>query len=269
MLEVLELPFMQRALAAGLMVGFLASYYGVFVVQRGLSFMGNGLAHAAFGGVALGLLLEQEPLWLAVPFTLLVAVAITWVKQRTELASDTVIGVFFAVSMALGIIFLSLKKQYSADAFSYLFGSILAVTSVDLWVTGATVVVALCTRPLWGRWAYATFDRDLARSDRVPVVVDEYLLSGLLAVTIVVAVKVVGIVLISAFLVIPAAAARLVVRRFAAMTRFSVLFGSLSVFFGLWGSYLLDVPSGAAIVLLQTGIFLACLAFSSLGRSAG
>ena len=125
MFDLLTLPFMQRALIAGVLIGFLASYYGVFVVQRGLSFLGSGLAHAAFGGVALGLLLESEPLWIAVPFTIIVAIGITWVKNRTELGSDTTIGIFFSVSMALGIIFLYLRKQYSTEAFTYLFGSIL------------------------------------------------------------------------------------------------------------------------------------------------
>lgn len=259
MLEILGLPFMQRALAAGLLIGFLASYYGVFVVQRGLGFLGNGLAHAAFGGVALGLLLGGEPLWVAAPFTLVIAVLITWVRQKTALASDTVIGVFFAASMALGIVFLALKKDYTVDAFSYLFGSILAVTTTDLKVAGAVVLLTLAVLPCWGRWAYATFDRDLALTDRVPVRFDEYLLAGLLAVTVVVAVKVVGIVLISAFLVVPAAAARLLVNRFAAMTQLSVIFGMASVFFGLWLSYWLDMPSGAVIVLLQTGVFLLSL----------
>lgn len=259
MIEILQLPFMQRGLFAGLMVGFLASYYGVFVVQRGLGFMGNGLAHAAFGGVALGLLLDQEPLQIAVPFTVVVALVITWVRQRTTLAVDTVIGVFFAVSMAAGIIFLALKREYSADAFSYLFGSILAVTQVDLWVTGGVTVLALLVQPLWGRWTYATFDRDLALSERVPVVFDEYLLSALLAVTVVVAVKVVGIVLVSAFLVIPAAAARLLTRRFATMTLLSIVFGQVSVVVGLWSSYWLDIPSGATVVMAQTFLFLVSL----------
>lgn len=258
MFEALEYPFMQRALMAGLMVAFLASYYGVFVVQRGLSFLGNGLAHAAFGGVALGLLLNREPLFLAVPFTIFISIAITWVRQRTTLASDTVIGIFFAVSMAAGIIFLAMQEDYTADAFSYLFGSILAITRTDLWVTGFVVLLALLVQPLWGRWAYATFDRELAMADRVPVDLDDYLLSMLLAVTIVVSVKVVGIVLISAFLVIPAAAGRLLARRFSTMTWLSILIGMTSTMAGLWGSYQLDIPSGATIVLLQASIFLGC-----------
>lgn len=268
MLETLSYPFMQRAVVAGLMVAFLASYYGVFVVQRGLSFLGDGLAHSAFGGVALGLLLNREPLMVAVPFTVFVSLAITWVRQRTTLASDTVIGIFFALSMAAGIIFLSLKKDYTADAFSYLFGSILAISGTDLWVTGAVVLLALAIQPLWGRWAYATFDRELAMADRVPVLLDEYLLSMLLAVTIVISVKVVGVVLISAFLVIPAASSRLLARRFATMTWLSILFGVVSTVAGLWGSYWLDVPSGATIVLVQAAVFLTCF-LATAGLQSG
>jgi zinc transport system permease protein len=264
MFEALEYPFIQRALIAGLMVAFLASYYGVFVVQRGLSFLGNGLAHAAFGGVALGLLLRREPLLVAVPFTVFISFAITWVRQRTTLASDTVIGIFFAISMAAGIIFLSMQEDYTADAFSYLFGSILAINETDLWVTGFVVLLAILAQPLWGRWAYATFDRELAMADRVPVVLDEYLLSMLLSVTIVVSVKVVGIVLISAFLVIPAAAARLLAHKFSTMTWLAIVFGLVSTIAGLWGSYWLDIPSGATIVLIQAGIFLCCFVFAFL-----
>jgi zinc transport system permease protein len=266
MFEAFDLPFMQRALAAGIMVAFLSSYYGVFVVQRGLSFLGDGLAHAAFGGVALGILLHREPLGIALPFTLIVSLAITWFKHNTRLASDTIIGVFFAVSMASGIIFLSLTENYSTDAFSYLFGSILAVNQTDLRVTTLLVMLTLLTLPLWKRWSYATFDRDLARADRVPVILDDYLISGLLAITVVAAVKMVGIVLISAFLVIPAAAARLVTHRFATMTWLAIVFGITSAAAGLWGSYWLDIPSGAAIVMLQAAVFLACVIFLPLQR---
>lgn len=266
MIEALSYGFMQRALVAGLLTGLVASYYGVFVVQRGMSFLGNGLAHAAFGGVALGLLLQQEPLWVAVPFTVIVAVLITWVRDRTGLGADTVIGVFFALSMALGIVFLSRIPTYTTDAFTYLFGSILAVSSHDLWAAAGTAVLAVVTLPLWGRWAYATIDHEAALADRLPVKFDDYLLSILIAVTIVVSAKVIGIVLISAFLVIPAASARLVSRRFQAMTVTSVVLGGATAIIGLLASYQLDWPSGASIILVQTAVFLICLVVSSAAR---
>jgi zinc transport system permease protein len=256
MLDLFTLPFMQRALVAGVLVGFLASYYGVFVVQRRLSFLGTGLAHAAFGGIALGLLLGVEPLWVALPFTVVVALAINWVRGRTGLAGDTAVGIFFAVAVALGVLFLFLKREYTAEAFTYLFGSILAVGPVDLWLTGGVTLAALLTLPrLWGRWAYATFERDLARADRLPVERDDYLLSVLLAVTVVVAVKVVGIILVAAFLVIPAAAARLLTTTFRTMTALSVGIGIVSALAGLVASYALDVPSGATIILGQALVF--------------
>ena len=253
--EILSLPFMQRALIGGALVGFLASYYGVFIVQRGLSFLGSGLAHAAFGGVALGLLLQTEPLWVALPFTVLVAMGIAWVKYRTELSNDTAVGIFFSVSMALGIVFLFLRREYTPDAFTYLFGSILAVTETDIWITLAMVVIVFLTWPLWSRWAYASFDRELAQTDHLPVVRDDYFLSVLVAVTVVVAIKVVGIVLIAAFLVIPAATARILSRSFRMMTAVSVIIGVSTALIGLVVSYCVDIPSGATIILIQSSLF--------------
>ncbi len=255
---------MQRALIGGVLVGFLASYYGVFVVQRGLSFLGSGLAHAAFGGIALGLLLESEPLWIAVPFTILVAIGITWVKSKTTLGSDTTIGIFFSVSMALGIVFLFMRNQYSADAFTYLFGSILSVGYTDIFFSSLVVITTIFFLPFWKRWAYSSFDRELAQADRIPVLFDDYVLSILIAVTIVVSIKLVGIVLIAAFLVIPAATARILSKSFSRMTIVSVIIGVLSAVVGLWISYYLDVPSGAAIILLQAGVFFISMFFNSI-----
>ncbi len=260
MLDALTMPFMQRALLAGLLVGFVASYYGVFVVQRGLSFLGSGLAHAAFGGVALALLLNTEPLYVAVPFTVLVALGISVLREKSQLGADTSIGIFFSVSVALGVIFLSLKREYTVDAMNYLFGSILSVTSADLWVTGALALVTVGAWRLWGRWAFATFDRELAQADRLPLMRHDHMLTVLIAVTVVAAVKVVGIMLISAFLVIPAATARLVARTFLGMTILSVASGLVSSQLGVWGAYFLDIPAGASIILVQALLFGGALA---------
>ena len=259
MIEAFLLPFMQRALIAGVMVGFLASYFGAFVVQRGLSFMGSGLAHAAFGGVALGLLLQNEPMLIALPFTIVVAIGIVWVREHTALGNDTVVGIFFSVSMALGVLFLFLRREYSGEAFTYLFGSILSVSLIDIYVTALVLLLSIATWPVWRRWAYASFDRELALSDRLPVQRDDYLLAIFIAVTVVTAIKVVGILLVASFLVIPAAAARLFSRRFASMTVISTAFGVGSAVCGLFFSYALDVPSGAAIILLQALIFFTAL----------
>lgn len=255
MLEYLEYAYIQRALAAGIMVGILASYYGVFVVQRGLSFLGSGLAHSAFGGVALGILLGLEPLAVAVPFTVLVAMGIVWLQQRTRLGADTSVGVFFSVSVALGVIFLSMTPRYTTDAFAYLFGSILYVSGTDLVITGAVLLVSLCTYRAWGRWAYATFDRELALSDTVACERDDYLLSLVLAATTVIAIKVVGIALIAAFLVIPPATARLLTKTFSSMTILSMFLGAGSVLAGMMLSLAVDIPTGPAIILAQAALF--------------
>jgi zinc transport system permease protein len=256
MIELLQYPFMQRALLGGVLVGALASYFGVFVVQRQMSFLGAGLAHAAFGGIALGLLLQTEPLWVAMPFTVVVSVGINWLRGHTRLAGDTAVGVLFAVAVALGLVFLSFREGAMVDAFAYLFGSILTVTKTDLMATGALVVVAAATAPrLWGRWAYASFDADTASADRLPVERDDYLLFVLLAVTVVVAVKVVGIVLMAAFLVIPAATARLRASTFFGSTLISLTIGVLSALAGLMLSAAADLPSGATIVLVQATLF--------------
>jgi len=259
MFEILSYPFMQRAFIGGLLVGYLASYYGVFIVQRGLSFLGSGLAHAAFGGVAIGILLQTEPLWVSLPFTILVAIGITWIKEHTRLGGDTAIGIFFSVSMALGIIILSLQHTYSTSALTYLFGSILAVTWLDIIISGLMVLLSAALWPLWRRWAYSSFDQELAISDHLPVHRDDYILSILIAVTVVVAMKMVGIVLVAAFLVIPAAASRILSHTFRHMTLISIAIGVLSAFIGLYVSYFLDIPSGPAIILVQAGAFILAL----------
>ena len=257
LIDVFQYPFMQRALLAGLLVALVSALLGVFVVQRGLSFLGDGLAHAAFGGVALGLLLGlEQPLWVALPFTFLAALGIAWLRERTRLSSDTAIGIFFAVSVALGVMFISLQREYQADAWGWLFGSILGVGRGDLAVVGVVTLLSLgLFWRLWGQLAYATFDPELAKSDGLRVEGLEYLLFALAAVVVVASVKVVGVILVAAYLVIPAACARLVSRSLFQMTLLSVSVGLLSTLLGLVLSFLVDVPSGSTIILTQAAVF--------------
>lgn len=264
--DVLALDFMRRALLGGAAVAVMAGLLGTFVVQRRLAFLGDGLAHAAFGGIAAGALAShawggswlQHPLWVALPFTVAVAVVIAWVRDRTQLSSDTAIGVFFALSVALGVVFLSRIPPDAnvVDVWHLLFGSILAVGADEVRVllpAAALVVAALLA--VWSRLAYATFDEELARADGVPVRALEYLLFVLAAVAVVVSAEVVGIVLMAAYLVIPAATARLLVRSLAAMTAWSVGLGLASTLAGLLVAFAWDVPAGASVILLQAAAF--------------
>jgi zinc transport system permease protein len=267
MLEILGLPLMQRALVGGMLIALMASFYGPFIVQRKLAFLGSGLAHAAFGGVALGMLLGVEPLATAIPFTVAVAVAIVWVRAHTDLTADSAIGVFISLSMALGVIFLFLREQNASDATTFLFGSILALKRGDLYLSLIALGGCVTMLPLWRRWAYATFDETMARVDRHPVLWDEYLLMVSVAILVVISVKIVGILLVSAFLVIPAASARLIARRFIHMTWWTLLFNLAGVLIGLLLSFVVDVPSGPAIILVQSAFFLFAFIFHRATRT--
>jgi len=266
--EPLTLPFMQRAGIAGVLLALLAGYYGPFVVQRRMAFLGAGLAHAAFGGVAVGLFaratldLDLAPLWFAAPLTILTAFLVVWLREHAQLAEDTIMGGLFAVAMAGGAVLLAMTPGYAGDPMAYLFGSLLAVGVGDLAVVGGAVVVSALTLPLWPAWAYATFDRDLARSDGVRVGLHDYLLAAAIAMTIVVALNVVGILLAAAFLVMPAATARLRANTLSRMTIGAIAYGVASVLAGLFAAYHLDLPSGPAIVLMQAAVFSVVLSVS-------
>lgn len=281
-LEALSLPFFQRAVIAGSAISVVAGLLGVFIVQRRLSFLGDGLAHAAFGGMGIGAYvivmsgmigggsaLLKHPLWVALPFTLLAALVIAALRKRTRLSSDTAIGVAFAVSVALGVTFFSLippDASLGVSVLDLLFGSILGVRGGDLTVilavAGVSVVALLAA---WGRLGYATFDEELARSDGLRTDALELGLFLLAALVIAVSASVVGVVLMAAYLVIPAAAARLLARTLAQMTVLSVLIGLVSTLAGLAFSFYLDVPSGATIVLTQAALFVPAALF---GRRA-
>ncbi len=265
MIEFMTYDFIQYSLIVGAIIGLVSGFFGVFVVQRQMSFLGTGLAHSAFGGVALGLLLGIEPLWIALPFTIIVAILIPAIRDRTKLASDTSIGIMFALSMALGILFLSFKEDYSTDAFNYLFGSILAINITDIFLGIFLMIITILSMfSFWSKWAYATFDIELAESDKLNVKRDNYILSILIALTVVISIKLIGIVLISAFLVIPAAASRLVSDTFYKMTVFSIIYGVFSALIGLILSYYWDIPSGAAIIIVQTIIFVINFAINKI-----
>ena len=270
-LDPFAYEFMQRALVAALAVAAVCAVIGVFIVQRGLAFLGDGLAHAAFGGIAIGLFLGasiENAVWIAIPFTSIVALGIGFVLRRTQLRGDVASGVFFSFSFALGVLFLGLRtaSDRQVDVESLLFGNMLALTPQVLQVVVIVAIVALLvTFLLWSRLAYTIFDPELAAISGVPVAVLEYLLLVETAV-VVVAVKTVGVVLVSSFVVIPAATARLLGRTLAGVTVLALAIGTIGSVIGLLASFHLDTPSAATIILLHSAAFGVALAWARLRR---
>jgi ABC-type Mn2+/Zn2+ transport system permease subunit len=267
MSELLGYAFMQRALLAGAVIGVVCAIIGVYVVLRGMSFIGAGIAHASFGGVALGFLLGVNPVLTAVGFCLATAWSIGALTRRIQVREDTAVGVFFASTMALGIVFIGLTAGYDVDLFGYLFGSILAVSEQDVWISlglggAALLVVALFFKEL----LFVVFDPEMAEVTGVPADKIYFLLVSLIAVTVVLSIKVVGIVLVSALIVTPAAAAYQLTEDFRRMMKLAALIGLGSTTGGLLLSYQLNTASGATIVLLTTLIFFAAAAFSPRRR---
>lgn len=255
-MDILHYAFMQRALLAGAVIGAVCAVVGVYVVLRGMSFIGAGIAHASFGGVALGFVLGVDPVLAAVVFCVATAWGIGFVTRRGQVREDTAIGIFFASTMALGILLIGLLHGYHIDVFGYLFGSILAVTTQDLWATlGLGAGVLLVVGAFFKELLFVTFDPEMAQVTGLPAGKLYFLLLSLVALTVVLSIKVVGIVLVSALIVTPAAAAYQLTEDFRRMMALAVLVGVASALGGLLLSYVLDTASGATIVLLATLVF--------------
>jgi len=262
-----QVGFMQNALVGGLLVSLICGLLSVFIVLRHMAFVGAGISHAAFGGVALGFLLQWDPFWTGLLFALLVAFLIEWVQTRGRVEEDTAIGIFFAVAMALGVLFLHFSKTYNADIFGILFGNILAIGSQQLWqVSAVAVVVLLFLGLFYKELVFLSFDEEMAWVCGVPVTLVRYLFLAVLALVVIVAIYLVGIVLVSALLVIPAAAARSLVRHLQAMLVFSTAAALATTLAGLGLSYTMDVPSGATIVMLLAGLFFLAALWGRCGQ---
>jgi zinc transport system permease protein len=254
--EILALGFMRHAFIMGLMVGTVLAVMSFFVVLRGLSFIGVGISHAAFGGLALGVLIGVAPFWTAVLFCVVVANLITLTGRRGRLGEDASIGIFFSLSMAAGVILLGLSRTYTTDLFGYLFGSILAITPADMAVTAvAGGGVLLLVGAFFKELLLDSFDREVAAASGLPAPFLEHLLVTCLALAVVTAIKMVGVVLAEALLVIPAAAAFRLSGSWRGMLAGSVAVSLVSVVGGFTAAYYLDLAPGACITVLAAAIF--------------
>lgn len=247
----IELGFLRRALIGGCLVAVSCGVLSPYVVLRRMAFAGHGLAHAAFGGAAIALLLGSSLVLGGALFAILVAFLLAFWTRRGEVSEDSAIGILVTGSMALGVVCLALRRGYTQDVFSFLFGSILAVLPADLVFALVTSAVTLFCMVLFARpLVSATFHEDLAKVEGVPVTALRFLLFVLVAVNVVAAMKLVGAILVSALLVIPGSLAMLLARRFRAVQILSLCLGVAAVLAGMLLSYLLDLPSGAVIALV-------------------
>lgn len=268
--EMLGLAFIQRALVGGLLVVVMLSLLSFFIVLRRISFAGVGISHSALGGVAIGLALGTATTLVTTVFCVGVALLIGFISRRGRLREDAAIGITFSGTMALGIVVIALSGGYLASLFSVLFGSVLAVSTTDIYVIAgycAAVVafVGIFFKPL----LHASFDEEMARAAGTPVAFLHYALLVLIALAIVASIKLVGIVLVSALLVLPAATGHQVARTYRSVLAVSVASAVASLVAGLALSYRFDLPSGATIVLCACAIFFACLAASPRRRKGG
>lgn len=256
MLEILSSPFMQKAFIAGILVSLLTGLISVFIVLRKMSFIGAGISHAAFGGVAIGFFTGLNPLLTAIIYSIAVAIGIESTGRKGRISEDVSIGIFYSVSMALGVALVSLSKSYNVDLFGYLFGNILAITQTDIILTVITFVLVSGFIVIFLKDLFlSAYNEELAQISGVHVVFLNNLFLISLAVSIVISIRIVGIILVSALLVIPGATARLFAKGLVSMIVLSCLTGVVSVISGLLISYEYDIAPGASIVLASAFIF--------------
>ncbi|MFH1878256.1 MAG: metal ABC transporter permease [Candidatus Omnitrophota bacterium] len=258
MMEALQFEFMRNALAAAVLASIVCGVIGVFVVVKRITFISGAVAHAAFGGIGLGYFLGINPLAALLPFSIISAVGMGIVSRKTKIPEDTSIGIFWAAGMALGVIFIGFTPGYTPDLFSYLFGNILTVTASDVtlmfFLDIVIIVFVIC---FYKEFLAISFDEEYARTTGVKVDFFYLLLLCLVALTVVVLIRIVGIILVIALLTIPAAIARQFnPSSLKRMMLISVILGIVFTSGGLWLSYALDIASGATIILLSCAGFL-------------
>ncbi len=257
MLEALELSFFQNAIAAGLMVSVTCGIVGTLVVVNRLVFLSGGMAHAAYGGIGLAFFLGLPYMVGTLGFTIAAAVIVAAITLKTQHRSDTVIGVLWAVGMALGVILIDLTPGYHVDLMSYLFGSILTVSRVELLQMAATgVLILVLVGYFYQEFLALSYDQEFARLRGVPVTALYILLLCMVALSIVMIIRVVGLILVMALLTIPPSIAEKYAGSLWVMMLVSVLLSSLFILTGLWLSYSLNLTSGATIIMVSAAGYL-------------
>jgi len=264
---ILSYRYLQYAIIAAFLSSIVCGLIGVIIVEKKLVMMSGGIAHTSYGGVGLGYLLGFEPILGAFIVSILAALGIGIIKNKSTGFSDVVIGLFWSLGMSLGILFIGLMPGYPPNVTTYLFGNILSVTTFDLILMIAlTVIVLLTVIVFYQDWKAHLLDQEFTKILGKRTKLLENALLILIALTVVVLIRVVGIVLVIALLTAPAATSALVTKKLSLRMLYSVLFGLVYTLFGLWVSYLIDVASGAVIVFVSISSYIVIFLISSLIR---
>ncbi|PMB19791.1 metal ABC transporter permease [Fischerella thermalis] len=270
LLTLLQFPFMQRAMVGAVLMGIVGGLLGCFVTLRQLSFFSHAVGHAALVGVALGVLLQLNPTWMLLPFTLVFGVVVIYFIDKTDLASDSVLSIVLSGALAIGIILSSLIQGYRGNLMAVLFGDILAIDLTDLILTmlvlvGGSIFLLSTLR----QQILLTLNLGVAKIQGIPVQIYRYGFVVLLSLAVAVAIKAVGVLLVNAFLVIPASTAKLMSHHFGRFLLLSVIVGSTTSIAGIIASGLFNLASGPSIVLVQFLAFVAVFGWVKfLGKDA-
>lgn len=258
-LELLHYTFFQHALLGSLFASIACGIIGTYIVTRRLVFISGGITHASFGGIGLGLYAGISPLLSAAVFSVLSAFGVEWLSKRKDMREDSAIAVLWTLGMAIGIIFSFLAPGFTPDLSAFLFGNILTITLTDIWMLAILSILLVVFFTLFlNPIICIAFDREFARSQRIPVALFEYLLMMFIALTIVSCLRMVGIVLAISLLTLPQMTANLCTHSFKRIIWLSIIIGYLGCLGGLFISYKLQVPSGAAIIFFSILIYTLC-----------
>ena len=255
-MDILQYTFFQNALIGAFLASILCGFIGTYIVTRRLVFISGGITHASFGGIGIGVFTGINPILSAMVFAILSAFGVQWISRKKDVRKDSAIAMFWTLGMSVGIICCFLTPGFMPDLPSFLFGSILAIDSADLWLLGGlALIVSLLFTFLLRPIQNIAFDSTFARSQHLPVTAIEYLMMTLIAMTIVATVKMVGIVLAISLLTIPQMTANLFTYNYRQMIWASIILGWIDCIAGLYISYLLNVPSGATIIFISIVVF--------------
>ena len=265
--EIFKQDFMIKALITGIFIAISCSLLGVFLVLKNMSLIGDGLAHVSFAAIAIGLLVSDKPIIISIPIVIVASFLVLLLKEKAKIDADATIGLLSSFSIAVGVIIASVAKGFNIDLFSYLFGSILFISPSEMILSGLLAIILIVLVLLFYNDLFSiTFDENFAKISGIKVRRINYLLSVLISVTIVLGIRIVGTMLISSLIVFPSVSALQISKGFKRTLLFSVLFSMIAVVLGIVFSYILNVPTGARIVVVNAIIFLITLIIRVIKR---